>query len=221
MPESVAPVVRDPAGPHDCDGHAPGGPDEPSARPHDAAGCGGAAPEGPVTAPGAVLARRTLGAPGGAGGEPGHPDPGRPGIGAILSQIALGLICAGYTTGASLGWGSPELALFMGDFGLSVAALTAAVSCFLYARAHRGSARPAWLLFAFSSFMASAGNAVWGWYEVVLRTEVPDSSVADLFFLLFAPPAIASPAALPARCRCRASPPPTTRSRCAPRPAST
>ncbi|MEV7375084.1 EAL domain-containing protein [Streptomyces sp. NPDC090301] len=100
------------------------------------------------------------------------------------------VICAGYTTGASLGWGSPELALFMGDFGLSAAALTAAVSCFLYGRAHRGSARPAWLLFAFSSFMASAGNAVWGWYEVVLRTEVPDSSIADLFFLLFAPPAI-------------------------------
>ncbi|MEU2074941.1 EAL domain-containing protein [Streptomyces sp. NPDC013489] len=100
------------------------------------------------------------------------------------------MICAGYTTGASLGWGSPELALFMGDFGLSAAALTAAVSCFLYGRAHRGSARPAWLLFAFSSFMASAGNAVWGWYEVVLRAEVPDSSIADLFFLLFAPPAI-------------------------------
>ncbi|WUS35313.1 EAL domain-containing protein [Streptomyces sp. NBC_01255] len=111
-------------------------------------------------------------------------------MGSILAQVALGLLCAGYTTGASLGWGSPELALFMGDFGLSAAALTAAVSCFLYARAHRGSDRPAWLLFAFSSFMAAAGNAVWGWYEVVLRTQVPDSSVADLFFLLFAPPAV-------------------------------
>ncbi|MFE6850847.1 putative bifunctional diguanylate cyclase/phosphodiesterase, partial [Streptomyces sp. NPDC057674] len=133
-----------------------------------------------------VLTRRPVGA----GGDSGHPDPGRPRFGSLLAQIALVAICAGYTTGASLGWGSPELALFMGDFGLSAAALTAAVSCFLYGRAHRGSARPAWLLFAFSSFMASAGNAVWGWYEVVLRTEVPDSSIADLFFLLFAPPAI-------------------------------
>ncbi|MFD9245562.1 putative bifunctional diguanylate cyclase/phosphodiesterase, partial [Streptomyces sp. NPDC059556] len=136
--------------------------------------------------PGAVLTRRPVGG----GGDSGHPDPGRPRFGSLLSQIALVVICAGYTTGASLGWGSPELALFMGDFGLSAAAFTAAVSCFLYGRAHRGSARPAWLLFAFSSFMASAGNAVWGWYEVVLRTEVPDSSIADLFFLLFAPPAI-------------------------------
>ncbi|MFB6626640.1 MULTISPECIES: putative bifunctional diguanylate cyclase/phosphodiesterase [unclassified Streptomyces] len=139
-----------------------------------------------MSAPGAVLTRRPVGA----GGDSGHPDPGRPRFGSLLAQIALVMICAGYTTGASLGWGSPELALFMGDFGLSAAALTAAVSCFLYGRAHRGSARPAWLLFAFSSFMASAGNAVWGWYEVVLRTEVPDSSIADLFFLLFAPPAI-------------------------------
>ncbi len=169
----------------DCDGHAPGGADEPPARPHDAAACGSPASEGPVSAPGAVLVRRPVG-----DGDPGPPPPGRPGAGAVLAQVALGLLCAGYTTGASLGWGSPELALFMGDFGLSAAALTAAVSCYLYARAHRGSARPAWLLFSFSSFMAAAGNAVWGWYEVVLRTEVPDFSVANVFFLLFAPPAI-------------------------------
>ncbi|MFC7934002.1 putative bifunctional diguanylate cyclase/phosphodiesterase [Streptomyces cinereoruber] len=138
-----------------------------------------------MSAPGTVLARRPADA-----GDPGPPAPGRPGAGAILAQIGLALLCAGYTTGASLGWGSPEAALFMGDFGLSAAALTAAVSCYLYARRHRDSARPAWLLFAFSSFMAAAGNAVWGWYEVVLRTEVPDFSVANLFFLLFAPPAI-------------------------------
>ncbi|MGW3559533.1 putative bifunctional diguanylate cyclase/phosphodiesterase [Streptomyces sp. NPDC000963] len=138
-----------------------------------------------MSAPGTVLARRPV-----ADKDPGPPPAARPGTGAILAQIALGLLCAGYTTGASLGWGSPETALFMGDFGLSAAALTAAISCYLYARAHRGSARPAWLLFAFSSFMAAAGNAVWGWYEVVLRTEVPDFSVANLFFLLFAPPAI-------------------------------
>ncbi|MFJ8134096.1 putative bifunctional diguanylate cyclase/phosphodiesterase [Streptomyces hydrogenans] len=136
----------------------------------------GPAPAGPV-APGA--------------GRP-VPGPERPASWArsLLAQIALGLVCAGYTTGASLGWGSPRLALFMGDFGLSAAAFTAAVSCFLYARTEPGGTRPAWLLFAFSSFMAGAGNAVWGWYEVVRGQEVPESSLADLFFLLFAPPAI-------------------------------
>jgi diguanylate cyclase (GGDEF)-like protein/PAS domain S-box-containing protein len=78
----------------------------------------------------------------------------------------------------------------MGDFGLSAAAGTAAVSCFLYARNRRIRFRPAWLLFSLSSAMAALGNGVWGWYEVVLERTVPSPSFADLFFLCFAPPAI-------------------------------
>ncbi|MFG2870101.1 putative bifunctional diguanylate cyclase/phosphodiesterase [Streptomyces sp. NPDC048338] len=124
------------------------------------------------------------------GTGPARPGPARNGVGAVAAQIVLGLVCAGYATGAALGWGSVELAMIMGDFGLSVAALAACVSCFLYARVRENRFRPAWLLFAFSSGMAAVGNAVWGWYEVVLRQEVPSPSFADLFFLLFAPPAI-------------------------------
>ncbi|MFI0242461.1 EAL domain-containing protein [Streptomyces sp. NPDC016845] len=105
-------------------------------------------------------------------------------------QVALTLLCAAYATGSALGWGSEEVALFMGDFGLSVAAAVAAVSNFLYARSRRSRFRPAWLLFALSSLMASLGNGVWGWYEVVLKAPVPTPSFADLFFLCFAPPAI-------------------------------
>ncbi|MEU4799808.1 EAL domain-containing protein [Streptomyces sp. NPDC023327] len=92
--------------------------------------------------------------------------------------------------GSAIGWGSHRLALFMGDFGLSIAAAVAAVSCFRYSRTRRSRFRPAWLLFALSSAMASLGNAVWGWYEVVLQREVPSPGLADLFFLCFAPPAI-------------------------------
>ncbi|MEE1789960.1 EAL domain-containing protein [Streptomyces sp. BE308] len=108
----------------------------------------------------------------------------------LLPQILLALVCGGYAVGAATGWGSPELALVMGDFGLSVAATIAAVSCFLYARASGRRLRPAWLLFSFSSLMAAGGNAVWGWYEVVLGLPVPTPSLADLFYLCFAPPAI-------------------------------
>ncbi len=108
----------------------------------------------------------------------------------LVPQLLLGLACAGYAVGAAVGWGSPELALIMGDFGLSGAALIAAVSCFLYARAANSRFRPAWLLFSLSSLMAAAGNAVWGWYEVVLGLRVPSPSLADLFYLCFAPPAI-------------------------------
>lgn len=105
-------------------------------------------------------------------------------------QVVLTVLCAAYATGSALGWGSKEVALFMGDFGLSVAAAVAAVSNFLYARSRRSRFRPAWLLFALSSLMASLGNGVWGWYEVVLKAPVPTPSFADLFFLCFAPPAI-------------------------------
>ncbi|MFE9729070.1 EAL domain-containing protein [Streptomyces sp. NPDC005863] len=106
------------------------------------------------------------------------------------SQVALLLICGAYATGSALGWGSPQLARFMGDFGLSVAAGAAAISCFRYARTRHSRFRPAWLLFALSSAMAACGNAVWGWYEVVLDAEVPALSLADVFFVCFAPPAI-------------------------------
>ncbi|MFD6279727.1 putative bifunctional diguanylate cyclase/phosphodiesterase [Streptomyces sp. NPDC060209] len=108
----------------------------------------------------------------------------------LRSQLVLAAVCAGYAVGAAFGWGSPGVALFMGDFGLSIAALVAAVSCFLYARAGGGRFRPAWLLFSLSSAMAAGGNAVWGWYEVVQGRPVPTPSLADLFFLCFAPPAI-------------------------------
>ncbi|MBO1336345.1 bifunctional diguanylate cyclase/phosphodiesterase [Streptomyces sp. VRA16 Mangrove soil] len=105
-------------------------------------------------------------------------------------QLVLVLVCAGYAVGSALGWGSDRIALFMGDFGLSLAAAVAAVSNFLYARSRRSRFRPAWLLFAASSLMAALGNGVWGWYEVILHEPVPDPSLADLFFLCFAPPAI-------------------------------
>ncbi|MFD9194338.1 putative bifunctional diguanylate cyclase/phosphodiesterase [Streptomyces phaeochromogenes] len=135
---------------------------------------GGTVRRDTVSSPAALLVRRPV--PGGAV--------------SVVPQLVLALVCAGYAVGSALGWGSPRLALIMGDFGLSAAAATAAVSCFLCARTRRSRFRPAWLLFALSSAMAAAGNLVWGWYEVVLQAPVPSPSYADLFFLCFAPPAI-------------------------------
>nr|WP_242572236.1 EAL domain-containing protein [Streptomyces sp. NP-1717] len=142
---------------------------------------------GPVSPPGALLGPRV--APEDTGVPDSDSDTGGGGTG-LLGQLLLALVCGGYATGAALGWGSPEVALFMGDFGLSIAALIASVSCFLYARGNDSRFRPAWMLFSLSSLMAAGGNAVWGWYEVVLDRPVPSPSLADLFFLCFAPPAI-------------------------------
>ncbi|MEV8596800.1 EAL domain-containing protein [Streptomyces sp. NPDC052012] len=128
----------------------------------------------PQSAPGALLPRS-------AGDDPRRP---------LVPQLVLALVCAAYAVGAACGWGSEQLALIMGDFGLSAAAAAAAVSCVVYARGPRTRFRPAWLLFGLSSAMASLGNLVWGWYEVVLGLPVPSPSYADLFFLCFAPPAI-------------------------------
>ncbi|MBK3637198.1 phosphodiesterase, partial [Streptomyces sp. MBT97] len=126
------------------------------------------------------------------------PSAGGPGSN-LVHQLLLALLCAGYAVGSALGWGSDRLALIMGDFGLTAAAGTAAVSCFLYARTRRVRFRPAWLLFSLSSAMAALGNLVWGWYEVVLGRPVPSPSFADLFFLCFAPPAIVGLLVLAAR----------------------
>ncbi|MFF7052374.1 putative bifunctional diguanylate cyclase/phosphodiesterase [Streptomyces griseorubiginosus] len=123
------------------------------------------------------------------GAQPSRPPASRDGT-RLVHQLVLALVCAGYAIGSALDWGSREAALIMGDFGLSAAAGTAAVSCFLYARGRRVRFRPAWLLFALSSTMAALGNLVWGWYEVVLGRPVPSPSYADAFFLCFAPPAI-------------------------------
>ncbi|MFJ6724944.1 putative bifunctional diguanylate cyclase/phosphodiesterase [Streptomyces sp. NPDC091281] len=136
--------------------------------------------------------------PAGAPGAPLARPPASRGGSNTVHQLLLALICAGYAVGSALGWGSPELALVMGDFGLSAAAATAAVSCFLHARTGVRF-RLAWLLFALSSTMAALGNLVWGWYEVVLDQPVPSPSYADLFFLCFAPPAIIGLLVLAAR----------------------
>ncbi|MGW0664431.1 putative bifunctional diguanylate cyclase/phosphodiesterase [Streptodolium elevatio] len=99
-------------------------------------------------------------------------------------------LCVAYAIGALLGWGSPTVSLTMGDFGLAAAAGGAAVSCLVRAAQLRGRAGLSWALLGISACMVAVGNGIWGWYEVVLGTDVPTPGPADWFFLFFAPPAI-------------------------------
>ncbi|MFB7668446.1 putative bifunctional diguanylate cyclase/phosphodiesterase [Kitasatospora sp. NPDC056138] len=137
--------------------------------------------------------------PAGRGGRRGDdPDGGVRGGGGACAGDSRGRIpgavlialCLGYAVGAALGWGSPQLARFMGDFGLAGAALAASLSCLLHGCTVGGPSRPAWLLFGLSSSMVAFGNGTWGWYEVVLCTTLPPDSAAEYAFLLFAPLAI-------------------------------
>ncbi|WP_051711455.1 putative bifunctional diguanylate cyclase/phosphodiesterase [Streptomyces sp. NRRL S-350] len=107
-----------------------------------------------------------------------------------MPGLALGALCLAYATGAATGWGSRQLSIFMGDFGLAAAALAAALSCLVYGCTVGGHTRPAWLLFGLSSLMVAFGNGTWGWYELVVRTPLPRDSLAEYAFLLFAPLAI-------------------------------
>ncbi|MFG2905918.1 putative bifunctional diguanylate cyclase/phosphodiesterase [Kitasatospora sp. NPDC048286] len=107
-----------------------------------------------------------------------------------LPGFVLGALCAAYAWGAAAGWGSHQLSVFMGDFGLAAAALAATLSCLVYGCTVGGHARPAWLLFGLSSLMVAFGNGTWGWYELVLRSPLPEDSLAEYAFLLFAPLAI-------------------------------
>ncbi|WP_062206439.1 EAL domain-containing protein [Streptomyces sp. NBRC 109706] len=130
--------------------------------------------------------------------------PAGPPLGGPLPQLALAAVCACYAAGALAGWGSPQFARVMGDFGLSAAAFAAAVSCLWYARRQAQEFRGAWTMFGLSSVMIGLGNATWGWYEVVLREPVPSLSLADVCFLLFAPLAIVGLLMLAKRPRTRA-----------------
>ncbi|MFJ9697243.1 putative bifunctional diguanylate cyclase/phosphodiesterase [Kitasatospora sp. NPDC101183] len=107
-----------------------------------------------------------------------------------LPGLVLGVLCLSFAVGASAGWGSHQLSIFMGDFGLAAAALGAALSCLVYGCTTGGHARPAWLLFGLSSLMVAFGNGTWGWYELVVRRALPQDSLAEYAFLLFAPLAI-------------------------------
>jgi len=117
---------------------------------------------------------------------------------AVLAVAAVILATGVFVLGAVVHWGagagahaSRTVSDLMGDFGLAAAAVLAAASSLRRALQLHGRWRASWLLFAGSALVAGFGNAVWGWYELVLRTSPPFPSVADWAFLCFAPFAIA------------------------------
>ena len=132
--------------------------------------------ERPVSAPAALFAR----------------PPVSGGPSALLSQLLLAVLCGGYAVGSAFGWGSDEIALVMGDFGLSrrgaaprpspASSTPAAAADPLPPRL--AAVRPL-LRHGRAAATQSGGGTRW-----CCAPPVPSPSLADLFFLCFAPPAI-------------------------------
>jgi signal transduction histidine kinase len=63
----------------------------------------------------------------------------------------------------------------------------------------RGAARVFWTLMSLGLFFWDCDLAIWGWYEVVLRVEVPHLTIGDTFLFLHLVPMVAALGARPDR----------------------
>jgi len=94
--------------------------------------------------------------------------------------------------------GGDEALLWFGDTVYLVAPAVATVLLFLTAqRFSEGRTRLAWRLLGLFTFLWFLGDAIWSFYELALRIEVPYPSVADLAYLAAYPIAFAGLLLLP------------------------
>jgi diguanylate cyclase (GGDEF)-like protein len=94
-------------------------------------------------------------------------------VGAAFAALVLTLPADAFTTTVG------------DDLTQLVAPLLAGTLAVRTARAVPGPDRRLWWWLAAATFSWAAGQAVWSWYELVLRTEPPFPSAADLGFLGF------------------------------------
>ena len=92
-----------------------------------------------------------------------------------------------------LGWYPKTIFSDLAQFAL---ALLAGVCCALAGARRTGAGRLGWRLLGAGMASWALGEAVWSGYEVVLRTEVPFPSAADVGFLAMVPLALAGLATL-------------------------
>jgi hypothetical protein len=111
------------------------------------------------------------------------------------SVFVTASIVAGLATVVFLLWmivviGGPRLTDGVDDVGELIAALAAAIACFV-AAAHVPSRPSCWILLGASSFAWAVGEAVWTYYDLIRGVQVPFPSLADVGFLAAVPLAVA------------------------------
>ncbi|HWW09215.1 MAG TPA: GGDEF domain-containing protein [Candidatus Acidoferrales bacterium] len=105
---------------------------------------------------------------------------------AVAFIVALLLHAAGTNTGA-----------YLDNLTETAAAYFAAAVCGLTAVKNHGRIRLAWMLIGASALSWGTGQAIWDWYEIVAKIQVPFPSPADAGYLGAVPLAIAGVLAFP------------------------
>ncbi len=108
------------------------------------------------------------------------------GLGTAVAIIAVVTLWLG------LGVGGDTVVLYVDDLVTLAAAAVAAVLCLRAGLRDEGRLRRFWLLFAAASAAWAFGELIWGVYDLVLRTEAPFPSWADLGYLGAIPLAVAA-----------------------------
>ena len=103
----------------------------------------------------------------------------------LVMLLLLGL-AALHVSWLALRWGAQAHQLFLGNVLYILPTLVAALATLAAALKHQGKARRGWLLIGLSLLAQSAGSSIWGYLELVPKTE-PFPSAGDFFYLMFGP----------------------------------
>jgi hypothetical protein len=109
-----------------------------------------------------------------------------------LAATAIALVTAVFVAWAATGLGSETALLWASDLATVLAAGAATALCLRARAAHDGALRRFWALMAAATACWTAAEAVWGVYDLVLRTEVPLPSWADVGYLAAMPLTVAA-----------------------------
>jgi hypothetical protein len=111
----------------------------------------------------------------------------------FLRAVALVVL----VTGVCAVWiaarlGGTRVTLWVDDLATPLAALTACVLCFRARAGHSGRMRLFWSLLGWATGSWTLAEVIWGYYALVLNTEVPVPSWADVGYLSAIPLAVAA-----------------------------
>jgi len=103
----------------------------------------------------------------------------------IVGGVCVASLVVGGFVATVVGGADSFIASAVSDLGQLLAALGATVAAAVAVGRQTGVPRRAWLLVAIACGAWTAGQLIWCYVELVRREEVPQVSIADLFFLAF------------------------------------